>query len=97
MLFIGMAISVVLKKRIGMVALLRTLYMPNIAGQEPRTGQPPLSLDSSAKLVDEFGILGSEDRSARFDFLFQEIAKNTNSVARVAATEPKCRAAMTLE
>lgn len=47
---------------------------------------------SVAKLVDEFGILNSEERSGRFDFLFQELSQSPGSVGYVLLyCGKKCR------
>lgn len=46
----------------------------------------------AAKLVDEFGKMNSEERSARFDLLFQEISETSGSVAYVLLyCGKKCR------
>lgn len=64
-------------------ALLGNLYLISIAAQDPKTNRPGLIIKPTAKLIDEFGIVGSEVRSGRFDRLFQEISQSPNSIGYI--------------
>jgi hypothetical protein len=60
------------------------LLAVNIYGQQRTVIRPPLVITNpSTKLIDEFGRLTSEERSARFDNLFHEIAQTPGSIGYV--------------
>ena len=60
------------------------LLTGSVATQDTNRSRPGLVIvKPSVKLVDQFGVLSSEDRSARFDNLFQEISRNAGSVGYV--------------
>ena len=69
---------------VGLVLLLLVLAAPIARAQETNNVRPSLLITQPAtKLVDQFGNLQSEDRSARFDSLFQEIKQNPGSIGYV--------------
>ncbi len=71
-------LSVIGQLMICLVAMVPGCYaqtLPNIHVAQVTVGE--------AKLVDEFGKLNSEDRSARFDTLFQELKQKPGSIGYV--------------
>ena len=69
------------------VLLILVLLTAGAAGAQAPGGKSRTLVinkpERAAKLVDEFGVSNSEERSARFDAFFQEIAKDPGSTGYV--------------
>jgi hypothetical protein len=67
----------------GLSAILVIALAHITSGQNESKNQPSQPAQNEAKLTDEFGNLGSEERSARFDIFFQEIQRSPESIGYV--------------
>lgn len=54
-----------------------------VTAQQPEPGRDTLVVKPRTLLIDQFGILNSEERSARFDLLFSEIGNKPGSTAYI--------------
>jgi len=78
-----MAILSDIRMALVFVWLIGNMCSISLSAQEIKTSRPALVNKQAARLVDQFGKTSSEDRSARFDGLFQDILRNPKSIGYI--------------